>query len=283
MKKLLLLLACSCAGVMTFAQSENKSIPEGFVLIANESQNTRTDALDFTVTSTDGVSLNLYTALNAGKTVLLDIFYTTCSYCIQYAPIIESSYQTWGAGAGSVYFWGIDNGDTDAQVIAYKSANGVSNPCASGTQGNGDAVITLYSNNFTFTGYPTYTVICPDKTVHWDVNYPPTATGFNTYFTQCGASSILSNPNISSEISSVYPNPATTTASLTIVASAGGDYSVRLYDIFGREVFSTSAVISDKGIYESQIPVSNLSDGVYFIRLYEGSNLVDNQKLIVSH
>ncbi len=128
---------------------------------------------DFTIIDTDGNELNLYSTLNEGKTVFLDLFFTTCGYCIQYAPIIEQVYQQTGAGTGDVLFWGISPQDNNQQIEAYKQTHGITNPCA-GTDGNGPAAISIITAGQTFLGYPTYCVVCPDKDMQLDVCYPPT-------------------------------------------------------------------------------------------------------------
>lgn len=128
---------------------------------------------DFTITDSDGNTYNLYNTLNEGKTVFIDMFYTTCSYCIMYAPIIEATYQATGAGQGNVVFWGLSPTDNNQNINTYKVAHNVTNPCA-GTQGNGPAALNIVKAGQPFNGYPTYCVICPDKTLQFDVCYPPT-------------------------------------------------------------------------------------------------------------
>ncbi len=80
--------------------------------------------------------------------------------------------------------WGISPSDNNAQINAYKAAYGIGNPCA-GTQGGGPAAIDIVNSGQPFIGYPTYIVICPDKTVYYDVCWPPSVTCFDPYFAQC--------------------------------------------------------------------------------------------------
>ncbi len=128
---------------------------------------------DFTITDSEGITVNLYNTLNEGKTVFVDMFYTTCSYCIMYAPIIEEVYQATGAGQENVVFWGLSPTDNNTKINNYKVAHNVTNPCA-GTQGDGPAALNIVKSGQPFNGYPTYCVICPDKTLQFDVCYPPT-------------------------------------------------------------------------------------------------------------
>ena len=63
-------------------------------------------APDFTVTDINGQMHQLYADyLNQGKTVLLEVFYTTCPPCNSIAPLMEPFYQEWGAGDHDVEFF----------------------------------------------------------------------------------------------------------------------------------------------------------------------------------
>lgn len=141
---------------------------------------------DFTITDSDGVTHNLYQTLAEGKTVFIDLFYTTCGYCQLYAPIIEEIYQNTGAGQGQIVFWGISDRNTNAQINAYKTQHGVTNPCA-GTEGGGLQAHNKVIAGQNFQGWPTYVVVCPDGTVYFDPCYPPTVTGFDPSFEACAA------------------------------------------------------------------------------------------------
>jgi|GEM_PF-344832 len=245
----------------------------------NTAAKTTTAAIDFTVISTQGDTLNLFKTLDQGKTVFLDFFYTTCGYCIQYAPIIEQAFQNHGAGTGDIAFWGLDNGDSNAEVDAYKIANNVSNPCASGLQGNSDQAINLYVNAFTFTGYPTYTIICPDRTVHWDVNYPPNTTGFNTYFSQCGATAVSEqNKPEKPGIKKLYPVPAGNTLTVEVVMTQTTQARLEVYDLLGIKVLSQDFDQAMRGANKLDLNLSELRPGTYFVKLMQDNVIRDIRK-----
>jgi len=100
---------------------------EGNTLVAQSlSVNSVVNAPDFTITTTDGVSRNLYTTLAQGKAIVLDFFFLTCPYCIQYAPMIEQVYQSHGAGTQNFDIWGIESkGGSNSGTIGYKSSHNV--------------------------------------------------------------------------------------------------------------------------------------------------------------
>lgn len=145
---------------------------------------------DFTITDTEGNVLNLYDHLDQGKTVFIDLFFTTCGYCQQYSPIIEQVYQNTGAGQGNILMWGISPTDNNAQIDAYKVQFGITNPCA-GTEGNGPAAINVVIDGQNFLGYPTYCVVCPDRTLYFDVCYPPSVSCFDPYFDNCAQTVLI--------------------------------------------------------------------------------------------
>jgi PKD repeat protein len=89
--------------------------------------------------------------------------------------------------------WGLSPSDNNSQINAYKIAQGITNPCA-GTEGGGPDAIDIVTTNQNFLGYPTYIVICPDKSIFFDVCWPPSsASCFDPYIEDCGALSLTAN------------------------------------------------------------------------------------------
>jgi len=214
-------------------------------------------APDFTITTTDGVTRNLYNTLDSGKYILLDFFYPSCQGCWFYAPIIEQSYQNHGAGSGNIEYWGINGGNeivNDVSIIAYAQQYGITNPLASGADGNGKYVDSLYFATYSGVGYPTYAIICPDRTVFWEINYPPVETEFDSYFSDsCGVVSMSENTFDTGL--KIYPNP---TIGIFNVLGAVGD--IEVLDLFGRLVFTSAT---------SEINMSDQPKGIYYIRVRE--------------
>jgi PKD repeat protein len=88
--------------------------------------------------------------------------------------------------------WGLSPTDNNAQINAYKAQYGITNPCA-GTQGGGPAAIDITIAGQTFLGYPTFCIVCPDKTLYFDICYPPQVPCFNPLFEQCGAGTLTAH------------------------------------------------------------------------------------------
>jgi hypothetical protein len=240
---------------------------------------------DFTITTTDGITRNLYNTLDSGKTVFVDLFYTTCSWCQYYSPIIEEIYQDTGAGQEDIEFWGISNNlfDTNNVIDQYRLDYNISNPCA-GPWGGGTTAFSIVVNGQNFLGFPTYCVICPDRTLFFDPCYPPTVTGFDPYFEQCAATIGIDDYIPVSGIAgiiSVYPNPASTELSLEVTVEDPGPIKIEFYNLLGLKVFSSSydACAIRQNII---IPVDYLPNGVYFVRMTQNGQFIDTEKAWIS-
>ncbi|MFH0864887.1 MAG: T9SS type A sorting domain-containing protein [Bacteroidota bacterium] len=263
MKKILLFIPLILCCLVTNAQNQLTTFEKPADFQSSSVLQPLEVAIDFSVTFTDGTPVNLFTTCNAGNSVLLDFFYTTCVYCQTYAPIIDQAYAAHGSGNGNIKFWGIDYGDNNAEVNTYKTTYGVTNPCASGTQGGGDAVCNTYSTSFPWLGYPTYSVVCPDHTYYHDVNYPPSATGFNTYFSTCGTTGVA-DETTPCKITYMYPLPAQENLNVHIYSDKNSQIKMELFDIIGNCVYTLTSDAA-RGYYNAEVPVSDLSAGTYFI------------------
>lgn len=73
---------------------------------------------------------------------------------------------------------------------------------------------------------------------------------------------------------SIYPNPATNNANLELISSKPTKLRIELVDILGNIV---SEVISSKfitaGKFEFKLDLSNLNNGVYFVKVISSSEL----------
>jgi PKD repeat protein len=85
--------------------------------------------------------------------------------------------------------WGLSPSDNNAQINTYKAQNGITNPCA-GTQGGAPAAIEIVIEGQPFLGYPTYCLVCPDKSMYFDPCYPPTTACFYPLIEDCAATSL---------------------------------------------------------------------------------------------
>lgn len=190
MKKLKLFIVLLAFSGFAFGQNTTQ---DGRCVIENLMQTQLTqigdEIGDFTITDSDGVTHNLYESLDAGKTVFIDLFFSTWSSCAANASLIEEVYVNSGSGQEDILLWGISPSDNNAQIDAYCAQYGIQNPCA-GTEGGGPAAINVVNSGQPFIGYPTYIVVCPDQTVFYDVCWPPALTCFDPFFEECNPSQV---------------------------------------------------------------------------------------------
>jgi hypothetical protein len=237
---------------------------------------------NFTIQTTDGITRNLYNTLDSGKTVFIDLFYTTCSWCQYYAPVIEEVYQNHGAGQGDIEFWGISNNlqDYNTVIDQYRQNFNITNPCA-GPQGGGTTAHTVVISGQNFQGWPTYCVVCPDRTMFFDPCYPPIVTGFDPFFEVCAAMVGLENPQrMDNMVLSVYPNPADTRIFLQLNPKSLNEIRVEFFNLLGTKVLSSNII--KNGDLAISLNVSSLPEGAYFLRVITGDQLLGTSKVCIS-
>lgn len=144
MKKLLLLVIC-----LTLSNSYAQLPPNSF-------------GEDFTLTDINGNEFNLYSKLDEGKTVILDLFATWCGPCWTYAQTgvleeLEAAYPN------DVVVVAVEADPTTAESTIYNSANGnwttvINYALMDDPSGN-------VGEDYALSYYPTIYKICPDRMV----------------------------------------------------------------------------------------------------------------------
>jgi hypothetical protein len=279
LKIILLLLVISGTALAQFPPA-NRCPYKGPQLLATRDSDS---VGDFTIRTTDGISRNLYSTLDSGKTVFIDLFFTTCSSCQYFAPIIEEVYQNHGAGTGDIEFWGISNNlfDPDSVIDQYRLDYNISNPCA-GPQGGGTTAHTTVISGQNFQGWPTYCVICPDRSMYFDPCYPPTVNGFDPYFGICAAIVGVEDAPLPSESRiSLYPNPARNQVNIAFSSPHHeAKYTIEVYNTMGYK--SLSSVIEKNNDEDMVLDISALKPGTYLLRLIRGTEPFASGKFSVT-
>lgn len=110
---------------------------------------------DFTVTTPDGTKITLSEMLKEKKMVLLNFWYTTCTWCLKEFPYMEEAYQQFSDNVGII---ALNPQEKNAAVAAFQAQNGLTFPMAE--------CPAAWAGVFGFSGYPTsivvdrYGVIC---------------------------------------------------------------------------------------------------------------------------
>ncbi len=69
----------------------------------------------------------------------------------------------------------------------------------------------------------------------------------------------------------VYPNPTNGIVNLSIAGNISNSLEINIFDIAGKVVISKT---HESGTENVKIDMSELSDGVYFVKIYNGSDIV---------
>ena len=163
---------------------------------------------DWTLTDINGVSHNLYTYLNAGKTVFIDISATWCGPCWSYhqSGAFEDLWVNHGPAGGT----GVSGSTTDDCMVFFVEGDDQTNSAdlhGTGTNTNGDwtagvshpifdpttstnQTCSAFNAFYSLTYFPTIVMICPDHTMK-EVGQDPASTLYADKTSTCP--SILSS------------------------------------------------------------------------------------------
>lgn len=236
-------------------------------------------APDFTVTDINGGTHNLYTYLNAGKVVVLDVSATWCGPCWDFhnehfLNELNAEYGPNGTNKVVVLFY---EGDASTLENALNGTGG-------STQGNwvsgvtypliNEAPLQLNLDIYAPEGYPTINVICPsDKKIKADLfnNFGSDHTAslnamkgiIETTITDCAISGANINEMAKIDFKS-FPNP--TNGKTTIILKNNNLSKVKLsiYSI-GGNLISANDIMLNNGEYT--LDMTNLEEGTYFVQV----------------
>lgn len=241
-----------------------------------------TTAVDFTVTTVEGTSFNLFNKLSEGSYVVIDFFYYGCVPCQQTAPKVNGAFEAFGCNTSNVYFIGIDYGDNTAQTIAFGTNFGAHYPAASGTDGGADAVVSTYG----ISAFPTVIMIAPDHSIIeqdiWPIADAAALTtvvqGHGGVLKACPATSVAQN---SDNQLTVYPNPANDNVVISLPSDVNySNLQVTVYDMLGN-------IVSTKNVNDSDVKVemnvAGIESGLYIVRLENTNGVVGQTRINIAH
>lgn len=244
------------------------------------------EAPDFTVTTVHGEEFNLYTELDEGKTIVVDIFFVNCPPCNGIAPFIQDLNLKWGDGAADVEFISLTDVDTNAEIIPYEELHSLTFPAAGTDGGGSDAVAPYKSGSFgQFFGYPTILVIAPDKTVNYDVwgsSFQETTDLLDAAIEQTGATGEVTSVYESGEISEInaFPNPVLNSLQVTFELVKSGNVIAYIMDTNGRVVSENQLGRLISGEQSISLDFQNIASGTYFIELRNEDQLLSSFNVV---
>lgn len=227
-------------------------------------------APDFTLTDINGNQQNLYSYLNAGKTVYIDFFACHCPYCWNYhnAHFLSDLYDTYGPNTSTndVFVMAIELDPNNGTDEFYGISGNTQGNWVEGTnypqinpEGNN---LTEITTNYNVVFYPMIYAICPDKTI--------TLIGTQNTETLYNHVSTCATANIESVTSENDFEIVVSNEKLSIISSI---------DLSNEKI----EIIDLQGKIQSQISNPNLSDisklqsGMYFIRINTANKIIQKR------
>lgn len=210
-------------------------------------------------------------------------------------PISGATSQTYDASAQGIYTVTVTNTDpcdgvgTSAQTVVFVNAT----PTATATSSINGNTVTFTNNS---TGATTYawdfgdgnnsTLANPVYTYAGGGNYTVTLTATNGNCSDVFTIN-LNSVSVGEELTmveniSIYPNPANQDATLNVVLTDSKSFDVMMLDITGKLVFNQNISNTNIGENRVNIPVSEIENGIYFVRILFENNQSEIIKLMVN-
>jgi thiol-disulfide isomerase/thioredoxin len=229
-------------------------------------------APDFTVTDIHGHTHHL--SDYAGKWVILDFFAYWCGPCAGIAPIVNEFYRKYGCNNYDIVVIALEYEGTTAQTVAFEDANGgdpnYPTPSVSGLDGGAAAVHSTYGAS----AFPTVVLIGTDgKFKNIDIWPIGSVSAIETALTNAGGSAamvphtcVLNVSEMTVDASSLYPNPTTGNATISVTAPNSETADLSIWSVSG-ELISTTTHQLEGGQNLLTIDMSTLKAGTYFVRI----------------
>jgi thiol-disulfide isomerase/thioredoxin len=224
------------------------------------------------ITGTDihGEEVDLYAWLDDDKTVLLDFFFADCPPCNAMMPFIVDIHEEFGSDGLDLRTLGISDRDNAARIMSFESSYGADWANLPGSIGN-DIIYNDFASVFSFVGFPTYSVVCPDRSITWDIwgtDNAQIADDIRSAILACGAkvaTGIAEVPVLGSM--TLFPNPASERAELTLTLDQPQTLSAGVYNLLGALVLDLSTQEYPTGSSRLSVDLTTLAPGSYLVVL----------------
>lgn len=234
-------------------------------------------APNFTFTDMNGKTQDLYSYLNAGQSVVIDISATWCGPCWNYhnSGNLEKFYTAQGPSGTNkavVLFIEGDGATTDADMKGTGSntqgdwTKGTPYPMCNPIKAN----ITPFNTAYKIGYFPTMYLICAANKKTKKVDQYTTAQLTSALGT-CPTTTDVDNIDFDSYVS-VFPSPSKGNISVDISSVDFGDVNVKIYNVMGEVI--TQSNNNSSNVSEMKFDLSAQTDGIYFVEVRSGEKKV---------
>lgn len=234
----------------------------------------QTTGRDWTKTDCDGVEHHLYSELDSGNVVVLELIMINCSPCVTAAKGLKSTLEQFEAAhPGKVRLYSIGYSDqyNCTHMANWRSKAGLSHAVFTG----GGSDVEYYGGM----GMPTIVVLggTSHEVYYKKQGYQPAD---NSSIAQAVSNALAGTTGVpeysESPLVQVYPQPAQ--SECTVAFRAGAVDAVVLSDMTGREVVRHNV---EPGAAQAVLPVAGVYNGVYNLRLMSRGAVVETRMLVV--
>ncbi|MCD6013684.1 MAG: hypothetical protein K0Q79_3546 [Flavipsychrobacter sp.] len=247
-------------------------------------------APDFTFTDINGISRNLYSYLDQGKYVALEVSATWCLPCWNYHN---------SGTMDSLYDLHDDPGDHTWKVLFVEGDAGTNLADIQGTgtntQGNwttgtqypimnpsSGASLNDFLAGYNIVFWPTLFVICPDRKIYQDTlnGAVKPALGVWKYIATNSCSPVRVNEITGSKLA-IYPNPAKDNVTLSFRIGNTSGIMLTVNNLLGEVIDTQAYGTFSTGWQALQYDISHLAAGMYIITLSDADGMYVREKIIV--
>jgi thiol-disulfide isomerase/thioredoxin len=247
-------------------------------LVRISAQTPLTEAVEFSVKTTESETIRLFPLLDAGNIVVIDFFSTSCGPCQTFAYDFEMAYQNFGSNQGNVFFLAINYNSDNRGVEIFDSIFNITLPSASGLEGGGNAVYEAYG----ISAYPTVIVISPDHQITEQFVWEPTAENITNAVVEAGGT-LVGDIEKHGDFSNftISPNPANNIVKLNFDAEKSGHVSYKIFDLTGRMCKKDENISVESGNNHIIIDLNKIPSGIYLINMVDENKCVFVRKIVV--